>query len=1187
MTDFTKTFSADLLKTVTETMNASREARKSEPTLAERHARDEAIKRGEINEATKRPDAAMDSDYTGSSSVAPVGKAKENSASSVKRFISTVKNKSTQSSDYTGSENISGPSVKKPVPANEAVDTNNMDADEIRQNYSSKAREKAAPQNASKAEPLKFQNAPKAQPLKFQNFPKNKTDPLPESHYYQPEKSYTGEKPDERMKTDPKMDDQKSVQYGITDKGYLEGSKGKQGNQGNKSKSGPLSTGVRDDRAPSVVTPKKAPLQFNNNIPPVDMPKKESPKFYNPPVKPIKTPDVLFNNLLNNPKSKIDMRFETLDPPGKEDDDINNDGEVNSTDKYLENRRKKIRSKMKTESIAERYGLTELNTGGGTVKNAINQSGLSGPAQSISHSGTEFNNKLQSARKAGKENFSHDGKTYSTLMKEAAGVDKRAQDKHNCATHVYDKKLGEGLAIYGQHAEPDFNGDIAWYDVMFESGIERVMTEEVIVMMSEEHGNHKKKVVNEQGAHPIEPTGITADSASLATKRRRPKPVAEASETPKAPDLLGDFLKKNKYVKDAPEAPSAAPTSAPSAPPKPATPPAAPSAPPKAPPKAPPTNTIGGKPVSIKDVPFPPKKVETFDNTVRDVMSGKNQAPPPKGRTPLQLNIGGPKTSGASGSGGGSGKLPPSIASLATPSKNKLDTPTTRTVAKGLNVLGKAVVYPTIAYGAHELAADLVTNKLGTVPGSEPLLKKVARIGTGVVGMYVGGAVGAAVGTAIGGPIGSTIGGFSGGTAGYMQGAELGDAAYDAVTAINNMPYKQRHAKHPTIAAITDVTNPIYNAGDDLKKKAVKGLEDFADTSVGKSIVGGLTTAHNAAKDAVLSGSSSLASTAKGAYRQFKNDLKNAPNNKMYYRTEEILHERGKFGGAALQAPMTRNARGIVDFLLSPPKVLPKPEVLPKPKPEPEVYPKPKPEPEVLPQRTVPKAPTVPAPAPMAPRPVAPTVPVEPQRVAPVEPAPRGPTAPQRTAPAPVYPQTRPPLPVPVLPTTPTIPAPVIPAPMPMIPAPAPEVYPQTRPAPVYPQTRPAPVYPQTRPAEPFVEPTVRPGYTGEEERRRVLGLDRRTGLVPVTKTQTQIAPDIRTELPARISDIPREILPEPELGLDAEWGAHSIQTPLTPGAYNPNMDPRDYDQMWANLSSAISRIIPNIGVNKRKPKKP
>jgi hypothetical protein len=35
-------------------------------------------------------------------------------------------------------------------------------------------------------------------------------------------------------------------------------------------------------------------------------------------------------------------KAEGLDPVGKEDDDINNDGKVNKTDKYLANRRKKI-----------------------------------------------------------------------------------------------------------------------------------------------------------------------------------------------------------------------------------------------------------------------------------------------------------------------------------------------------------------------------------------------------------------------------------------------------------------------------------------------------------------------------------------------------------------------------------------------------------------------------------------------------------------------------------------------------------------------------------------------------------------------------------------------------------------------------------------------------------------------------
>lgn len=40
--------------------------------------------------------------------------------------------------------------------------------------------------------------------------------------------------------------------------------------------------------------------------------------------------------------AKVDELLETLDPVGQEDDDVNNDGKVDKTDKYLKNRRKKI-----------------------------------------------------------------------------------------------------------------------------------------------------------------------------------------------------------------------------------------------------------------------------------------------------------------------------------------------------------------------------------------------------------------------------------------------------------------------------------------------------------------------------------------------------------------------------------------------------------------------------------------------------------------------------------------------------------------------------------------------------------------------------------------------------------------------------------------------------------------------------
>ena len=67
--------------------------------------------------------------------------------------------------------------------------------------------------------------------------------------------------------------------------------------------------------------------------------------------------------------------------------------------------------------------------------------------------------------------------------------------KHKCAGKVKGKKdtvaeaWGEGTPIFGQHATPDENGNVAWYDVQFEHGIEEGVSVDDLIILSE--GSHE------------------------------------------------------------------------------------------------------------------------------------------------------------------------------------------------------------------------------------------------------------------------------------------------------------------------------------------------------------------------------------------------------------------------------------------------------------------------------------------------------------------------------------------------------------------------------------------------------------------------------------------------------------------------------------------------------------------------
>jgi len=86
-----------------------------------------------------------------------------------------------------------------------------------------------------------------------------------------------------------------------------------------------------------------------------------------------------------------------------------------------------------------------------------------------------------------------DGKSMKKMESVDVDADSAAAArKHDCASHVKSEQFGEGSCIKTQHADPDADGHVAWYDVMFEHGIERVMTEDVKVTKSESHMHSSK-----------------------------------------------------------------------------------------------------------------------------------------------------------------------------------------------------------------------------------------------------------------------------------------------------------------------------------------------------------------------------------------------------------------------------------------------------------------------------------------------------------------------------------------------------------------------------------------------------------------------------------------------------------------------------------------------------------------------
>jgi histone H3/H4 len=121
----------------------------------------------------------------------------------------------------------------------------------------------------------------------------------------------------------------------------------------------------------------------------------------------------------------------------------------------------------------------------------------------------------------------------ATMMKDTGEI------VHNCAKHVEHAEWGPGATLAEEHAAPDESGNIAWYDIMFEHGLERqVPTASLNILVSETHkhaGKKMKESVNAGGETAVIDLGSNAKSVKAAANQTKanvamPGQVAGAKE---------------------------------------------------------------------------------------------------------------------------------------------------------------------------------------------------------------------------------------------------------------------------------------------------------------------------------------------------------------------------------------------------------------------------------------------------------------------------------------------------------------------------------------------------------------------------------------------------------------------------------------------------------------------------------
>lgn len=148
-----------------------------------------------------------------------------------------------------------------------------------------------------------------------------------------------------------------------------------------------------------------------------------------------------------------------MDPVGKEDGDIDNDGDKDDSDEYLGKRRKAIKKAMAKEELELPDYVVEA------IEDALVED-----------------------------------ESYEVELEESEDLNTDNAAKvvnHDCAKHVVHKEHGEGQCVPGMHTleeNEDGTGYVTHYDVMFgDKVIEDVPVEELEIISEMNHGHPKKK----------------------------------------------------------------------------------------------------------------------------------------------------------------------------------------------------------------------------------------------------------------------------------------------------------------------------------------------------------------------------------------------------------------------------------------------------------------------------------------------------------------------------------------------------------------------------------------------------------------------------------------------------------------------------------------------------------------------